>query len=262
MNPPPQIGPLSPTALLYHVDEWEGDFLRPPTGFFDVHPLPRTRRYAGTCFAFRRSDCFLTAAHCVAERDWNGLLILSYQSLGVIYIREVVRHPTADLALLHTVPMTAVPVVPFADAAPVGGVGRDFMAFGWPDNTVAPDTPPGPRPRLFKGHVQQTMAWKSYDGYQYAALEMNIECPTGMSGAALFPADDTYRVIGLAAENVHSPAFLSSEVTVQEDGKTVIERTYATTNYGIAVQLEPLRAWLDEHVPPPTHGGRQSEKQQ
>lgn len=206
--------------------------------------------FRGTCFAFRRSDTFLTAAHCVAEADVATLFVHTPAAKGFHAVAEIKWHPSADIALLRLAG-SAWPggVEPFVRTKPFTALGMEFMAYGFPEDALAPNEEPlTPTPRLFRGYLQRQLTYLRA-GYEYSAGEMSIPAPAGLSGGALFVAADFNSVIGVAAENVQSTTYVGRvEEQTSEEGKvTRIEREHV--QYGIAALLAPLGDWLDELVP-------------
>lgn len=206
--------------------------------------------FRGTCFAFRRSDVFLTAAHCVSEIDAVTLFVHTPAARGLYAVGEIERHPSADIAFLKLADL-AWPggVEPFIHTKPFTALGLEFMAYGFPEDAPAPDVEPlTPTPRLFRGYLQRQLTYRRA-GHEYSAGEMSIPAPAGLSGGALFVAADFNSVVGVAAENVQSSTYVGRvEELASEAGKvTHVEREHV--QYGIAVLLAPLGEWLDEFVP-------------
>jgi hypothetical protein len=206
--------------------------------------------FLGTCFAFRQSNVFLTAAHCVPEGA-DGMLFVNTPPVGGFHVvAEVHRHPTADLALL-ALDGSAWPgeVEPFVRVKPFTALGLEFMAYGFPEDAPAPDVEtPTPTERLFRGYLQRRLVYRRA-GYEYAAGEMSVPAPAGLSGGALFAAGDFNSVIGVAAENVQSTTYVGrvEETTTAAGTERFVEREHV--QYGIAVLLAPLTEWLDELAP-------------
>ena len=206
--------------------------------------------FRGTCFAFRRSDVFLTAAHCVYEIDAATLFVHTPAAQGFYAVGEIERHPSADIALLRLAG-SAWPggVEPFILTKPFTALGLEFMAYGFPEDAPAPDEESlTPTPRLFRGYLQRQLVYRRA-GYEYSAGEMSVPAPAGLSGGALFAAADFNSVIGVAAENVQSTTYVGrvEEKTTAGGTERFVEREHV--QYGIAALLAPLGDWLDELVP-------------
>jgi hypothetical protein len=194
-------------------------------------------KFAGTCFAFRHANVFLTAAHCVCDHDANTLLVVTPKfPVRGHPVARVTLHPTADLAMLELEDDAWPAVEPFVAIAAAPPLGTEFMAFGFPEDAPAPEQPgAAPIQRLFRGYVQRGLHYQSE--YKFAAAELSIPSPAGLSGGPVFLPDNHNAVFGVAAKNVYSSTYIGPwghEHHVQ---------------YGIAVLLEPLGAWLDEVVP-------------
>jgi hypothetical protein len=58
-------------------------------------------------------------------------------------------------------------------------------------------------------------------------------------------------VMGVVAENKESTTYLSTISEVITPTRTDVEKIHSIINYAIVVRLDPLRDWLDEHVPYP-----------
>ena len=87
--------------------------------------------FLGSCFAFRAPDYWVTAAHCIGDLEGNQLGVFSPTGMPLKVARRVIRHPTADIAILNVVRETAEGVEPFWGTAGNYGLGEDFFAFGY-----------------------------------------------------------------------------------------------------------------------------------
>jgi hypothetical protein len=206
--------------------------------------------FRGTCFAFRQSDTFLTAAHCVSDIDAATLFVHVPAAREFHAVAEIERHPSADVALLRLAG-SAWPgeVEPFVRTKPFTALGMEFMAYGFPEDATAPDEEPlTPTQRLFRGYLQRQLIYRRA-GYEYSAGEMSIPSPAGLSGGALFVAADFNSVIGIAAENVQSTTYVGRVEEQTSDGGKITHVEREHVQYGIAALLAPLGDWLDELVP-------------
>jgi len=207
--------------------------------------------FRGTCFAFRHSTHFLTAAHCVEGVARGALAVHAPDGLRRRAI-EVVKHPEADLALLLVAPPGQAgenQVEPFWNYAGNLALGQDFIAYGYPKDALGPNVG-GPTPRVFKGYYQRFMDHRSHLGYRYVAGEMSNPCPAGLSGGPLFRPGAHSIVTGLAAETIEVATFLAFEELAHADGRVVQEYQRSVVQYGIAVMLFDVKDWIDEHIPP------------
>jgi hypothetical protein len=96
----------------------------------------------------------LTAHHVLGDASLEhvSVTILLDQVEEGVSVERIIRHPTADLAILEL--SAAFDIFDcFQDVAPLPEMGTDVTAFGYPEDTQ----PDGPRPipRYFKGHVQR-----------------------------------------------------------------------------------------------------------
>jgi trypsin-like peptidase len=199
----------------------------------------------GSCFSVRGSDMFLTAAHCVGKLDASALVVRSAGIPERRVVLRVVRHPSADLALLEVAKAEEEGVEPFVYAVSNWSLGEDFFAFGYPEDVFG-DYPGAPTPRLFKGHFQRFIqTYKSKLGYEYFAAELNIAAPAGLSGGPLFRAAAPV-VLGIVTENLESTTFLDSVEQVFRDGQTTRTTYQKVITYGVALMLSPLKEWLND----------------
>jgi Trypsin-like peptidase domain len=204
-------------------------------------------KFLGTCFAFRQPTHFLTAAHCVAEVAEHELAVAL--PLGGLYrVQRVVTHPNADIAVVTLVGMPDNRTQPFWNPVDPHGLGDEFFAFGYPEDTFGED-PRVPTPRMFKGHFQRLFPHKSHLGYRYQAGELNIACPSGLSGGPVYRPAAPVMVLGVAAENLKSTTYLETVEDVERDGVRVITKIHSMIEFGVCVMLSPLIDWLNVNVP-------------
>jgi S1-C subfamily serine protease len=204
-------------------------------------------RLLGTCFAFRHRTRFLTAAHCVGRlaAEEIGIVLPNAISVGTYRVQSVARHPTADLAVLK-VAEADLPSIDTFGYFGAHALGQGFMAYGFPEDVFG-DTPLRPTERVFRGFIQRFMAHKSYQGYEYDALEMSIGAPAGLSGGPVFTPDAPWLIIGLVTENLRSTTFLQAVQEIQAGGAVYRESLHETINYGVALRLESQAEFLDQH---------------
>lgn len=236
-----------------------GVFARERDGAFD---------FLGTAFAFRDGSHFLTASHCVPDNlptevppDSGVEVSLPSGVEGMAYVarvRSFVRHPTADLAVL-TVEGDPPGVLesaadPFLSVGFVGKeVGEEFLSFGYPMSREPVPTFPGigPTGRVFVGHYQRAFPYREC-GREYEAAELSVPAPEGLSGAPVFNRERPSEVQAVVAGNREERIEQVREETISTAGDKHTLETYRIVSYGIAVLLDPLRGWLDEHVPVPS----------
>jgi hypothetical protein len=206
--------------------------------------------FLGSSFVFRYPNRLLTAAHCVGNATASGLVVELFATGDRRYLVNGVRtHPKADVAVLEIegVDETTIgwPVYGLFDDR---GFGTEVMSCGFPED-IAPSGG-APTGRVFHGHVQRFMYWKSYLGYEYFAAELSFRCPGGLSGGPLVSPRFPGRLYGLVTEDVQTTNILSSIEEVLEDGKVYREHYQSFVNYGNAVWLPSISDWLDDIVPP------------
>lgn len=169
---------------------------------------------------------------------------------------QIVRHPEADLALLRLAELEDdVGAHAFRDAVPNPHV-EEFIAYGYPPMGMLGDEPI--EPRLFRGHLRRFFSFRPEDGsYRYAAGELNIPAPAGLSGGPLFRSRAPDMLIAMVTASLNT-SVAAGEETFEEKlpddsyRKTVYRHVI---NYGIALIVDDVRDWLDEHVPPAPAGG-------
>ena len=210
----------------------------------------RGTRFAGTCFSFRDHYHLLTADHCVAEAKPGDITvsILTDKVERGLEVKRLTRHPTADLAILEIAHQLEIFDF-FAGETPTYDWGIPVSAFGYPEDTG--ETGMEPTPRYFRGNIQRVFRHRSPLGYEYDAVELSFGAPAGLRGGPVSPQTDYAMVMGVVAENIESSTYLSTITEVREQDRTYSERIHSIINYAIAVRLDPLKAWLDEHVPYP-----------
>lgn len=217
--------------------------------------LDRSRKNAfrGTCFAFRHSTHFLTAAHCVERLAANQLGLSIYledqpdnDGLDVL---DVVQHPSADIAVVRVSPWPGELFPPYRGVTTGYRPGDEFAAFGYPEDTTG-QADVAPIPRYFRGHFQRFFEYRSPLGYSYLAGELSIRTPTGLSGGPVFLPEHPDYVVGVVAENIESSTHRRTIANVVNGSSTFSEVVRSVIDYGICVMLDEVREWLDEHIPP------------
>jgi hypothetical protein len=217
--------------------------------------------WLGTAFAFRDASHYLTASHCVPDVLPSGLtvsLASGVAGMGFVgRVRSVVRHPSADVAVLT---IEGDPPGSIEDAAEpfqaVGFVGREmaeeFLAFGYPMSREPAPTFPGigPTPRVFVGHYQRTFPYRERL-YEFEAGELSIAAPEGLSGAPLFNRERPSEVQAVVVGNHEERTERTYEERFDDAGEKHTHATYGIVSYGVALLLDPLSDWLDEHLPTP-----------
>jgi hypothetical protein len=133
------------------------------TGWLGVKGASGQPRFIGTCFAFRRNDCLLTAAHCVRETAAESLFVYTHGELiDALSIERIISHPNADVAILRLAESHRLRDR-FDGDATVYGWGVPVAAFGYPEDTG--ESGLEPTPRFFRGNIQRMFKHVSHDGY-------------------------------------------------------------------------------------------------
>ena len=210
--------------------------------------------FLGSCFAYRSRTHLITAAHCVTGLVAKEILVATTHQRVVLRRGTRLRiHPTADLAIVETESGDDM-MEPFLKLPGGHALAQDFYAYGFPEDIFGPDGS-RPTPRAFKGHFQRFMRYQSRFGYEYAAGELSIPAPAGLSGGPVFGTDHVAAgyVYGVVTENLESTTVLHSVEEVDNDGSVIKTRYQNVINYGVAVILAEYSDWLDEHIPPVLH---------
>ena len=117
-----------------------------------VVPAEATNRRSpllGTCFAFKRPNYFLTAAHCIESLAADQLIIAPNDRKNLAVADRAILHPTADLAILFVEADRSVTGQNYFRQIMPPAMGADYYAYGFPNidnNTI--------RPRVFVGNFQ------------------------------------------------------------------------------------------------------------
>jgi hypothetical protein len=218
-------------------------------GAAQAQPIP-----IGSCFAFRKRDVLLTAAHCVPA-GFEVHVWFNSPTRKRLERATVNRHPTADLAVLQ---IEAPKEEPFFAKHVLGPakhevrLGGDFLAFGYPVDGPSDLSEDGQRPtaRLFKGHFQRYFSHTSHTGHNYWAGEMSVPAPTGLSGGPVVWRENPSAVCGVVTTNLETHAILDHVEEVQEDGRTIRMEARRVVHYGLALMLlGNLDPWLATHAP-------------
>jgi hypothetical protein len=211
--------------------------------------------FAGSCFAFRRPGCLLTAAHCVKGTPQNRLSVSIYQDGKVergLKVQSLQIHPTVDVDLVTISDDLAV-FSPFLNVNPALAPGSDVAAFGYPEDSL--DTGVQPVPRLFRGFAQRVFNHTSHLGYRYIAAELSFGAPAGLSGGPLIISSNHFEVAGVVTENIQASTYLHTIKEILEPGREYVEKVHSMIAYGLSVDLGPVWSWLDTVVPPEEANG-------
>jgi Trypsin-like peptidase domain len=231
--------PLSTIALVCHT----------PTAKAEGFVVEKLPVILGTCFAFRRSNFFLTTHHVIKSLDRCGLAIWFLTTPGLRVVTQVHAHPTADVAILEAVDIQTGTIEPFWDIVSNIHLGETLAAFGFPDDLVRGESGGSPH-RLFMGHYQRFTDYESFMAYRCVVGALNIPCPAGLSGGPLFRPEAPQMLTALATENVETSTWPESIEEEVRDGGAVRTTPRRIISYGVSVILF-LLDWINEFVPRP-----------
>lgn len=211
---------------------------------------PTNETYGGTCFAFRRPDVVLTAAHCAPD---DAEIWVSFPRRGRCKAIRVVKHPIADVAMIFTAADDQAEAKGFSERAFWNFVanwelGEEFLAYGYPIEGPFQGTS-SPTPRLFVGHYQRFMWFEAPNNTRYLAGEMSIPAPGGLSGGPVFRRQAQPMLTGLVTSNIESYSVLNSVADIDDSGRLYKEESRRIIQYGLAVMLSKLQEWLDDLAP-------------
>ena len=219
------------------------------TGWLVRDSAEKKSTFLGSCFAFRRLNYLLTAAHCVRDAEPASLSVHMHGDLGSRRrIKEIIIHQSADLAILRLVDGDTLPDT-FGGETNIYNWGMSVSAFGYPEDTGLNGLKP--TPRFFRGNIQRMFKHKSHLGYKYDAVELSFGAPGGLSGGPVAPDSDYSMVMGVVVENLTSTTYLATVSQEISETSSRTEVVHSMINYAIAVRLDPVTDWLDEHVPYP-----------
>lgn len=205
------------------------------SGGSDVKPI-------GTAFMLRQPNLVMTAAHVIsgrhasvlgqAHRDEFFLMDTFNREPPPVVIREVVYHPTADVALLIIDELPGMEWFPIGLYYPSGDfpLGQPVEAYGFA--WIGNERPiPG---RLMQGHIQCHFLRKK-TSYEYRAYELSFPAFHNLSGTPLFcptgyPGEHTISAIGVITDSVS----YSSEQ----------EGLHIHASWSLAASFHPLKEWI------------------
>lgn len=219
-------------------------YMSASTGFLVAVGSAGQHGLAGSCACYQQRHVLLTASHCISEAAHEVYVVLPGDG-EARRVHQIVRHPTADLALLvaeRREPESMAKQV-FLGVDETLDEGGDFMAFGYP--VEGADAPVG---RLFKGHFQRYMSYTDSAGRTYLAGELNTPAPAGLSGGPVVRPHTPELLTGVVTTNVESYVVLDSVEEVERNGSILRVHNRRVVTYGLAALLTSKGAWLDESM--------------
>jgi len=93
--------------------------------------------------------------------------------------------------------------------------------------------------RAFGGNLVSSRTFLGFPA-RPRVYELPFACPRGLSGAPVFTADNTSRLVGLVAGNTATDMLLLRESAVTKEGETTVFEQYERLTLGIAVQTASL----------------------
>ena len=227
---------------------------RHATGKIRVDIGNRRGVFAGSACLFRHDHIALTAGHCVPESTDAIHLEVPYLS-RLQEVRQVIRHPQADIAILICdenvgASRDGVPDHAFWDRVSNWNLTEEFLAYGYPVEGPSPDRISNqPTARAFVGHLQRFFRYSSPAGYTYTAGEMSIPSPSGLSGGPVFRRGAQSMLLGIVTANIESFALTDSIEEIREGGETFRLESRRVLSYGLCLMLSTVSDWLQENIP-------------
>jgi hypothetical protein len=208
------------------------------------------RKFLGSCCAYRRSNLFLTAAHCIPDCPPAKLRIATgSHSEGDEEARvlHVETHLSADLAALITAPHS-LGLNHLPEVSTIIGPGLEVDAFGFPLESDADSQ--APTAKYYRGVIQRLFEYRQ-GKYSYDALELGIPAPAGLSGGAVaLPIDHDglieHSLIGIVTTDREASRSLRTTIDVTEGESHYVERVEGVMLHAIAVDLTEMSDWLTE----------------
>lgn len=197
----------------------------------------------GSCFAYSSPHVFLTAAHCIRDSASFALCVSCATEDTpdkYLLIRQVITHPTADLAV-HIADPSDPDFTPYREVLEVEP-GDEVHAYGFHEDTT--DHGIERLDRHFHGVAQRLFTWDIQKPYSYDAIELSFGAPPGLSGGPLYKSfllersGTHYFLVGMVTGNREASIHLGTTTEVQEGSQHYIERIHSVTNYGIALNLK------------------------
>lgn len=200
-------------------------------------------RYRGTAFPIGGHGAWLTAKHCVTAegQETFGLVSTTFDPRVVGTVREVVKHPELDLAILHVGSHGDRAVAAFTFSP--GHWGNEVMVVGYPEDLVLDRSGKDrPRARILKGHIQR-LEVPGPEADAEGDFELSFACPGGLSGSPVV-LQAGQGVAGVVVGNRESSvvdSFVETFDSPQRFERLEVRRTVSS---GMAVDLSRVTDWL------------------
>lgn len=216
-------------------------------------------RFLGSCFSLRWGHFFVAPSHCLGTLQ-PAQVRVSSATLLMTQPEEITHHGGADICVLRLRQLDFEPGVPFWGIAESYEPGEEFNALGWPEDCLAdiaaaglpiPEgDPPWAKVRLLSGTYQRFIPhYAGDDGFSFLAGELSIPCPLGLSGGPLFGPQTPQMVTGMVVGNLRTRSAADVSAHVHRDGTIHEEEHSRVIDYGVALMLDHVEGWLNEHVP-------------
>jgi len=210
------------------------------------------RSVTGSAAAFGGRAVALTASHCVPD-DMTGLSLHFPWRQEFRIVTDVDRHPTADLAILHTRldqhDERRTDADAFSSIEDDLERGGEFRALGFPVEGPA-DAPGEPVPRVFVGHYQRFFTFEGLSGYRFFAGEMSIPAPGGLSGGPVYSSNSDGALAAIVSTNMESYSIIDSYEEQVSPGHVERGEIRRQISYGVCVLLSEVATWLQDHGQP------------
>lgn len=226
------------------------------------HVEPNSKpRFLSSCFMLRWGSFFVAPSHGVRALNPSQIRVSS-ATLPMTEPEEITHHGVADICVLRLPQFDYEPGDCFWGIADEYEPGEAFHALGWPDDCLPgivaargvplPESdPPWAKVRLLSGTYQRFIPQHlSAHGLMSLVGELSVPCPLGLSGGPLFRPQTPPIVAGMVIGNLQTQSEPHSRAYVEKDGTVRGEQHNRVLEYGVALMLDHVANWLDEHIPP------------
>lgn len=192
-------------------------------------------------------DCeFITANHCIENIVADELFVLDLLEEDPfkenIPVTDIIRHPTADIAILKTVERDLSKYHKFLISKNDLSLGAPLHGFGYVSRLKDNSFRVVPAFSMRDYHFEEP-------NYHYQAIELSMPIPKGTSGAPIFSAWKPNPVIGVATGCAYSEIELRNITYYQDEKMIERERISEFTRFGIALSIKHVLPWIIENIP-------------